>query len=67
MTFLFLRADDEAIQNSIALTRDVRWNAILEQEPPFVPSPDSDTDTTYFSAKNNIQNVQVSSVDINRI
>jgi len=61
------RADDVAIQTRIALTSDVLWNEILEQEPPFVPNPDSDTDTTYFNAKNNVQNVQVSSVDIDHI
>ena len=49
------------------LTRDVKWTEILEQEPPFVPAPDSDTDTTYFNAKNIVQKVQVSSVDINHI
>lgn len=64
---ILARADDEAIQSRMTLTRDVNWNEILEQDPPFVPSPDSDTDTTYFSAKNNVQNVRVSSVDINHI
>ena len=61
------RADEEAIQNRIRLTRDVKWTEILEQEPPFVPAPDSDTDTTYFNAKNIVQKVKVSSVDINHI
>ena len=42
----------------------MKWTEILEQEPPFVPAPDSDTDTTYFNAKNIVQKVQVSSVDI---
>ena len=36
----------------------------LDQAPPFVPQPDSATDTTYFHAKNNIQGLKVSCVDI---
>ena len=58
------RADDEVIQNKTELTRHVMWNELLDQTPAFVPQPDSNTDTTYFNAKNSIQGLKVSCVDI---
>ena len=58
------RADDVTLMTETELTRTVDWASILDQEPPFVPAPDSATDTTYFHAKNNIQGLRVSSVDI---
>ena len=58
------RADDEVLQRDTELTSRVRWAEILDQAPPFVPQPDSATDTTYFHAKNNIQGLKVSCVDI---
>lgn len=29
----------------------VDWDRLLEVEPPFVPQPDDDADTTYFEGK----------------
>lgn len=29
----------------------VDWDHLLEVEPPFVPQPDNDADTTYFEGK----------------
>ena len=59
-----LRADDLALQSKTLLTKEVQWSTILDQTPPFVPQPDSATDTTYFQAKNNIQGLKVSCLDI---
>ena len=58
------RADDAVLMTDTELTRDVKWAAILDTTPPFVPCPDSATDTAYFDAKNNVQGLSVSSVDI---
>ena len=59
-----LRADDVVLQSKTPLTKDVQWSTILDETPPFVPQPDSATDTTYFHAKNNIQGLKVSCLDI---
>uniref|UniRef100_A0A8D8VIA6 Serine/threonine-protein kinase greatwall n=1 Tax=Cacopsylla melanoneura TaxID=428564 RepID=A0A8D8VIA6_9HEMI len=40
------------------------WDRILDQEPPFVPMPDDNFDTSYFHAKNNLQQLVVSNCDI---
>jgi hypothetical protein len=28
--------------------KDLDWNHLLDLEPPFIPQPDDETDTTYF-------------------
>ncbi|XP_065300973.1 serine/threonine-protein kinase greatwall isoform X6 [Dermacentor albipictus] len=33
---------------SLPFFESVTWGSLLDQEPPFVPSPDNDTDTGYF-------------------
>jgi len=58
------RADGDDLQYKHSLTKDVNWTNILEQEPPFVPNPDSATDTTYFNTRNSQQGLTVSSVDL---
>merc|ERR1712025_312772 len=58
------RADGDYIQNESKLTKHISWANILDQEPPFVPNPDSATDTTYFNARNSMQGLTVSSVDM---
>jgi len=58
------RADGDTLQHHTPLTRSVAWTTILDQQPPFVPQPDSNTDTTYFDARNNMQGLRVSSVDL---
>ncbi|XP_067654846.1 serine/threonine-protein kinase greatwall-like [Haliotis asinina] len=42
----------------------VDWDHVLEMEPAFVPQPDDETDTTYFEARNTMQNLIVSAVDL---
>ncbi|XP_046558651.1 serine/threonine-protein kinase greatwall-like [Haliotis rubra] len=42
----------------------VDWDHVLEMEPAFVPQPDNETDTTYFEARNTLQNLIVSAVDL---
>ncbi|XP_077513409.1 serine/threonine-protein kinase greatwall isoform X2 [Amblyomma americanum] len=39
----------------------VMWDSLLDQEPPFLPVPDNDTDTGYFDARNKMQHLQLSS------
>ena len=58
------RADGDYIQYKSSLTNDITWTNILDQEPPFVPNPDSATDTTYFNTRNSMQGLTVSSVDM---
>lgn len=33
------------------LFRNIDWENLLQKEPPFVPQPDSSTDTCYFQGK----------------
>ncbi|XP_075539081.1 serine/threonine-protein kinase greatwall isoform X2 [Dermacentor variabilis] len=37
---------------SLPFFESVTWGSLLDQEPPFVPSPDNDTDTGYFDEVN---------------
>lgn len=37
------------------------WSSLHNHPPPFVPRPDDITDTTYFDARNTIQNLRMSS------
>ncbi|KAH7965161.1 hypothetical protein HPB49_004550 [Dermacentor silvarum] len=46
---------------SLPFFESVTWGSLLDQEPPFVPSPDNDTDTGYFDARNQMQHLQLSS------
>ncbi|KAK6192522.1 hypothetical protein SNE40_003973 [Patella caerulea] len=48
----------------MALFSDLDWDHILEAEPPFVPEPDDELDTTYFDARNRVQQLIVSAVDL---
>jgi len=58
------RADHLTLQTQTELTQGVQWSNILDQTPPWIPQPDNASDTTYFHAKNNIQGLKVSCVDI---
>ena len=49
---------------SFGLMREVDWENILERPAPFVPQPDSASDTTYFATRNNLQGLAVSGVDL---
>jgi serine/threonine-protein kinase greatwall len=57
------RADGEAVR-AMELTKAVDWANIGQQQAPFVPQPDDATDTTYFNARNSMQGLTVSDVDI---
>ncbi|XP_031565283.1 serine/threonine-protein kinase greatwall-like [Actinia tenebrosa] len=37
------------------------WTNLDKHPVPFIPNPDDETDTTYFDARNNIQNLKLSS------
>ena len=57
---------EKALVGAFSVITNLRMQLFeaLDQAPPFVPQPDSATDTTYFHAKNNIQGLKVSCVDI---
>jgi hypothetical protein len=42
------------------LFKNVNWNNLLNEQPPFVPRPDHSTDTCYFETRNEIQNIKMS-------
>ncbi|XP_077978773.1 serine/threonine-protein kinase greatwall-like [Glandiceps talaboti] len=42
----------------------IDWNHLHEKPAPFIPNPDDATDTSYFEARNNMQNLQVSAIDL---
>ena len=42
------------------LFKDMNWSNLLEQEAPFIPQPEDETDTGYFDARNQLQHWQVS-------
>ena len=44
------------------LFRGLNWTNLLEQDAPFVPEPEDDTDTGYFDARNNMLQLKVSQV-----
>ncbi|XP_041466630.1 serine/threonine-protein kinase greatwall-like [Lytechinus variegatus] len=39
---------------------ELDWDHVRELEPPFVPAPDDETDTTYFDARNKACNLDLS-------
>ncbi|XP_034237228.1 serine/threonine-protein kinase greatwall [Thrips palmi] len=45
----------------MSLFQNIDWENLLHKEPPFVPQPDSSTDTCYFQARNILQHLNVSS------
>jgi hypothetical protein len=55
------RADFETIQK-MDLFKDLDWTNLTEQEAPFTPQPDDETDTGYFDARNEAQDWKVSQI-----
>lgn len=49
---------------TMKLFDQIDWDKLLDAEPPFVPQPDSVTDTCYFQARNILQHLNVSSCEI---
>ena len=47
---------------SLPLFSDVDWNELPQQEAPFVPQPDDETDTGYFDARNRLQQWKISQI-----
>ncbi|XP_054931625.2 serine/threonine-protein kinase greatwall isoform X1 [Dermacentor andersoni] len=43
---------------SLPFFESVTWGSLLDQEPPFVPRPDNDTDTGYFDAIGDVSGIQ---------
>nr|DBA25142.1 TPA: hypothetical protein GDO54_012707 [Pyxicephalus adspersus] len=43
-----------------AFFHDIEWDILQNQPMPFIPQPDDETDTTYFEARNNAQDLKVS-------
>ena len=42
------------------LFRDIKWDNLLSEQPPFLPRPDNSMDTCYFQARNEFQNIKMS-------
>ncbi|XP_040208511.1 serine/threonine-protein kinase greatwall isoform X2 [Rana temporaria] len=43
-----------------AFFHEIEWDNLHNIEMPFIPQPDDETDTTYFDARNNAQDLKVS-------
>ena len=57
------RADGVQLR-TLALFEDLSWTReILNEDAPFQPQPKDHTDTTYFQARNCLQNLRVSQID----
>lgn len=48
----------------MAFFKDVNWENIVNEKPPFVPNPDDPLDTCYFEARNNLQEIKLSQFDV---
>ncbi|CAH0381850.1 unnamed protein product [Bemisia tabaci] len=49
---------------SMPLFNHIDWDNLLNTVPPFVPNPDDLHDTSYFQARNELQNLIVSDIDL---
>ncbi|XP_064601720.1 serine/threonine-protein kinase greatwall-like [Liolophura sinensis] len=47
---------------TMPLFSELDWSHLLDMEPPFMPQPDDNTDTSYFQARNSEQQLKVSAV-----
>lgn len=57
------RADGTALR-TLPLFERLSWTQdILSADAPFLPQPKDHTDTTYFQARNCLQNLRVSQID----
>jgi len=57
-----MRADGAQLRK-LPLFSQIPWKDILSMEAPFIPQPKDHTDTTYFQARNCLQNLRVSQID----
>lgn len=58
------RLSGSDLRSSTELFSDIDWDNLLNEVPPFVPSPVSIDDTSYFVARNEQQNIQLSNIDL---
>lgn len=52
------------LRSSTDLFANINWDNLLKEVPPFVPTPVSIDDTSYFMARNEQQNIQLSNIDL---
>lgn len=52
------------LRTSSELFSKIDWDNLLNEVPPFVPNPGSIDDTSYFMARNEQQNIQLSNIDL---
>jgi len=50
--------------SSVELFSNMDWDNLLNEVPPFVPTPVGIDDTSYFLARNEQQNIQLSDIDL---
>lgn len=50
--------------SSTELFSNINWDNLLKEVPPFVPTPVGIDDTSYFMARNEQQNIQLSNIDL---
>ncbi|VVC35820.1 Protein kinase domain,Protein kinase-like domain,Serine/threonine-protein kinase, active site,AGC- [Cinara cedri] len=58
------RLSGSDLRSSTELFSNIDWNNLLKEVPPFVPTPVSIDDTSYFMARNEQQNIQLSNIDL---
>lgn len=58
------RLSGSDLRSSTKLFLNMDWDNLLKEVPPFVPTPDSIDDTSYFMARNEQQNIQLSNIDL---
>lgn len=58
-----VRANFESVKCS-SLFSCIDWSNLKDTVAPFIPQPDDAMDTTYFEARNNIQQLKVSNFDL---
>lgn len=58
------RLSGSDLRSSTQLFSDIDWDNLLNEMPPFVPTPVSNDDTSYFLARNEQQNIQLSNIDL---
>ncbi|XP_025199624.1 serine/threonine-protein kinase greatwall [Melanaphis sacchari] len=58
------RYSGSELRSSTELFSNIDWDNLLNEVPPFVPTPVSIDDTSYFLARNEQQNIQLSNIDL---
>jgi len=58
------RYSGSELRSSTELFSNIDWDNLLNEVPPFVPTPVSIDDTSYFIARNEQQNIQLSNIDL---